>query len=145
VTSQDLTDRGRSRKREPVGSPLTRMTRVLTDRRHRAAVVFGALAMIALIAFGVYAVVAGKPPTVEGVVYFVPDATPAQKDAVRAACPSVGTAIQEPPDHNNLASSRAYPLRYNFTRATTADKAAIYRCVQRQPGVMALSEYTDGQ
>jgi hypothetical protein len=145
VTSQDLTDRGRPRKREPVGSPLTRAKRVLTDRRHRTAVVFGALAMIALIAFGVYAVLAGRPPQVEGVVYFVPDASAAQKEAVRAACPTVGKAVQEPPDHNNLDSSRTYPLRYNFTAASTVDKAAVYRCVQRQPGVMAISEYTDGQ
>jgi hypothetical protein len=145
VTSQELTDRERPRKREPVGSPLTRAVRVLADRRHRTAVVFGGLAMIALIVLGVYAVVAGRPPKVEGVVYFVANATDAEKDAARAACPTVGKAIQEPPDHNNLDSSRTYPLRYDFTAATTADKAAIYRCVQRQPGVMAISEYTDGE
>lgn len=103
------------------------------------------LATIGLIAFGVYASVAGPPPQQEAIVYFTPEATPAQKDAVRAACPSVGKAIQMPPDRNNLATTRAYPLRYNVVAASTADRAAIYKCVQAQPGVAGISQYTQGQ
>ncbi|WP_101831770.1 hypothetical protein [Frankia canadensis] len=115
------------------------------DPRRRTAVVAITLAGIGLIVFGVYASTSGPPPQQEAVVYFSPDATKAQKDAVRAACPSVGKAIQEPPDRNNLASSRVYPLRYDVARASTADRAAIYACVHRQAGVVGINQETQGQ
>ncbi len=119
--------------------------RILTDRHNRRWVVLGALALAGLIAFGIYATVAGPSPRVEAVVYFTPTATDAQKDAVRAVCPTAGGAVQEPPDHNNTQSSHVYPLRYDITSASAADKAAIYRCVHAQPNVIGISEFTQGQ
>lgn len=117
----------------------------LTDPRRRTAVVLAGLATVGLVVFGVYAVLDGPPPKVEAVVVFDPDATAAQKEAVRAACPTVGGALQEPRDTNNLATSRAYPLRYDISQASSADKAAIYRCVQGRPEVVGISEFTQGQ
>jgi hypothetical protein len=117
----------------------------LADPRRRTAVVLIGLATIGLIVFGVYATLDGPPPKVEAVVYFDPDATTAEKEAVRAACPTVGTARQVPRDTNNLATSRAYPLRYDISKASTVDQAAIYRCVERQPKVIGISEFTQGQ
>ncbi|WP_041939528.1 MULTISPECIES: hypothetical protein [Frankia] len=123
----------------------TRAVRYLVDPRRRTAVVAIALAAVGLIVFGIYATLSGPPPKQEAVVYFTPEATAAQKEAVRAACPSVGRAIQEPKDRNNLAVSRAYPLRYDVAKASTADRAAVYRCVHDQPGVMGMSQETQGQ
>ncbi len=123
----------------------TRAVRYLADPRRRTAVVAITLAAIGLIAFGIYATVSGPPPKQEAVVYFTPEATTAQKDAVRAACPSVGRAIQLPKDRNNLATSRAYPLRYDVAKASTADRAALYKCVHDQPGVNGMSQETQGQ
>ncbi|OAA25406.1 hypothetical protein UG55_102266 [Frankia sp. EI5c] len=117
----------------------------LADPRRRTAVVAGTLATIGLVVFGVYAVVGGPPPKVEAVVYFDPAATAAEKDAVRAACPTVGNAVQQPRDTNGLATSRVYPLRYDISRASSADRAAIYRCVQGQPKVVGMSEFTQGE
>lgn len=126
-------------------SGTTRALRYLTDPRRRTAVVGITLAVIGLIAFGIYASVSGPPPQQEAVVYFSTDATQAQKDAVRAACPTVGLAIQEPPDRNNLATSRVYPLRYDVARASTADRAALYACIHRQPGVVGVNQETQSQ
>ncbi|MEX5634739.1 MULTISPECIES: hypothetical protein [Parafrankia] len=119
--------------------------RYLAEPRRRAAVVLGALATVGLVVFGVYAVLAGPPPKMEAVVVFAPEATTAEKEAVRAACPTVGNARQEPPDTSGLATSRAYPLRYDIAQASSADRAAIYRCVQGQPKVVGVSEFTQGQ
>jgi hypothetical protein len=119
--------------------------RYLAEPRRRTYVVLAALATAGLIGFGVYAIVAGPPPTVEGVVYFTGDATPAQKEAVRQACPSVGGVIQEPPDRNNLQLTRVYPLRYNLTKASSSDRAKLFECVQGRPGVIGISTETQGQ
>lgn len=81
-----------------------------------------------------------RPDRVEAVVTFLPSATTQQQDALRSACPSIGQALQEPPDRNNLASSRAYPLRYDITRASAQDKSALYRCVNGHAGVQGISE-----
>lgn len=80
----------------------------------------------------------------ELVVSFQPKATPAQKLAVRESCPSVGKAVLEPPDRNKLASSAAYPVRYKVTNASTQEKAAIFACVGRQPGVRGIDDVTGG-
>jgi len=135
--------RPQSRPSKP--SAWTSTQRYLLDRRRRPAVLLGLVALVGLVAFGVYAVVAGPPPTVEAVVVFKAETTDAQKEAVRAACPTVGGAIQEPRDANNLALTRAYPLRYNLTKASTADRAKIFECVQRQPGVTGITTETQGQ
>ncbi|MCM3884697.1 hypothetical protein [Frankia sp. R82] len=113
--------------------------------QRRLASVAVSLAVIGLIVFGVYASVSAPPPLQEAVVYFRPDATTAQKDAARAACPTVGKAVQEPPDRNKLVSSRVYPLRYNVSEASTEDRAAVYACIYRQPGVNGINQETQGQ
>jgi hypothetical protein len=134
-----------ARAKAPRPSVWEQAWRYLRDPRRRTYVVLGAIATIGLVAFGVYAIVAGPPPTVEGVVVFTADTTPAQKEAVRTACPSVGGAIQEPPDHNNLDLTRVYPLRYNLTKASSSDRAKLFECVQGRPGVIGISTETQGQ
>lgn len=89
------------------------------------------------------AVLAGCQANLEElVVSFQPKATPAQKLAVRENCHSVGKAVLEPPDRNKLASSRAYPVRYKVTNASTQDKAAVFACVGRQAGVRGIDDVT---
>ena len=122
-----------------VSTALADAWRYVTAPKHRTYAVFGLLACLGLIGFGVYAILGGPPATVEGVVQFTATATDAQKDAVRAACPSVGGAIEEPKDRNNLALTQAYPLRYNFTKASTADQAKVFGCVHGRPGVIGIS------
>jgi hypothetical protein len=133
------------RPRAPRPSAWVSTRSYLLDRRRRPAVVLCLIAAVGLIAFGVFAIVAGPPPTVEAVVVFRPEATDAQKEAVRAACPTVGNAVQEPRDANNLASTRAYPLRYNLTQADSADRAKVFECVQGQAGVVGITTETQGQ
>ncbi|ABD11266.1 hypothetical protein KBI5_17445 [Frankia sp. KB5] len=130
----------------PPSSPAAaRAARYLADPRRRTMVVVAVLATIGLIVFGIYATLDGPPPQQEAVVYFAPGATEAQKDAVRAACPSVGRAIQLPKDRNQLATSRIYPLRYDVAKASTADRAALYKCVYAQPHVLGINQVTQGQ
>jgi hypothetical protein len=124
---------------------MVRTVRFLADPRRRTAVVLASTATIGLVVFGVYATAEGPPPRVEAVVYFAPDATDAQREAVRAACPTVGRAVQEPPDRDRLATSRVYPLRYDITGASTADRAALFRCVEGRPKVIGISQFTQGQ
>ncbi len=133
------------RVRPPKPSPWAQAWRYLRDPRRRTYVVLGAIATLGLIGFGIYAIVDGPPPTVEGVVYFTGDATKAQKDAVRKACPSVGGAIQEPPDRNNLDVTRVYPLRYDLTKASSSDRAKLFGCVSGRPGVLGINTETQGQ
>jgi hypothetical protein len=120
-------------------------SRAVRDRRNRPVVIGCTLAAAFLIAFGVFATTQGPPPKSEAVVYFDPAATVEQKDAVRAACPTVGNAVQLPPDTGNLATSRVYPLRYDVARASTRDRVELYRCVSAQPGVVGISTMTQGQ
>lgn len=122
-----------------------RAVRYLTDPRRRTAVILTSLAAVGVIAFGAYATISGPPPQQEAVVIFRPEATTAEKDQVRAACPTVGLAVQLPPDRNKLATSRVYPLRYDVARASTDDRAAVYDCVYRQPGVLGINQETQGQ
>ncbi|WP_307874548.1 hypothetical protein [Frankia nepalensis] len=126
-------------------SPLAEAARYLRDPRRRVPVVFGLICLVGILVFGVYAVLEGPPPRVEAVVVFTAQATEAQKDAVRAACPTVGGAVQEPPDRNDLAITRVYPLRYNLTDASTGDRAKVFACVQGRPGVEGITTQTQGQ
>jgi len=134
-----------ARPRPPKPSVWAQVWQYLRDPKRRTYVVLGALAAVGLVAFGVYAIVAGPPPTVEGVVVFTAEATEAQKEAVRQACPSVGGAIQEPPDHNDLDLTRVYPLRYDLTRASSSDRAKVFACVSGRPGVVGMTTETQGQ
>lgn len=79
----------------------------------------------------------------EFVVYFTPEATEQQKDAVRNACPGAGHATLEPRDKSNLETARTYPVRYDIAKASAVDRAAVIRCVSAQPGVRGISE-SDG-
>jgi hypothetical protein len=75
----------------------------------------------------------------EFVVYFTPQATDQQKDAVRNACPGIGKVTLEPRDRSNLDTARTYPVRYDITKASAPDRAAEIRCVSMQPGVRGIS------
>jgi hypothetical protein len=118
--------------------------RYLVDPKHLTWSVLGFLCLVGIVGFGVYATIDGPPATSEGVVYFTATATKAQKDAVRAACPSVGGAIEEPPDRNSLVLTQVYPLRYNLTKASSSDRARLFACVSKQPGVIGINTETSG-
>src|ERR1700712_1726670 len=77
---------------------------------------------------------------VEFVVYFTPEATAQQKDAVRNACPGVGKATLEPRDRSNLDSARTYPVRYDITKASAPERAGVIKCVSAQPGARGISQ-----
>ena len=76
----------------------------------------------------------------EFVVYFSPQATDQQKDALRNSCPGVGKAVLEPRDRSNLDTARTYPVRYDISKASSADRAAVISCVSGKPGVRGISQ-----
>jgi hypothetical protein len=76
----------------------------------------------------------------EYVVHFVPGTPTAPARAVGEACPKFGKAFLEPKDKNNLATSRAYPVRYDITNASTADKNALLSCLKKSPLVRGVSD-----
>jgi hypothetical protein len=79
----------------------------------------------------------------EYVVHFAPGTEPATAKAVGAACPHFGKATLEPPDRNHLATSRAYPVRYDVTSASSADKAALTDCLKKYQVVRGVSDTND--
>jgi hypothetical protein len=79
----------------------------------------------------------------EYVVHFAPGTPEAPARAVGEACPKFGKAFLEPKDKNNLATSRAYPVRYNITDATTADKNALLDCLKKHSIVRGVSDTND--
>ena len=76
----------------------------------------------------------------EYVVHFAPGTPTATARAVGEACPQFGQAKLEPPDHNNLATSRAYPVRYDITKASSEDKAALVECLKKHSIVRGVSD-----
>ena len=79
----------------------------------------------------------------EYVVHFAPGTPTAAARAVGNACPRFGKATLEPPDRGNLATSRAYPVRYDITNASTADKTALLRCLKKYKIVRGVSDTND--
>jgi hypothetical protein len=110
---------------------------------HRRAVllVIGGAALIAIVAWGASKV--GQGGKSELVVIFKNTPTAEQVAAVRAGCPSSPGAVLEPADRNQLATSRRYPIRYDVSKASTDQKAAVYRCLSHFPN-MSVSEETTG-
>jgi hypothetical protein len=96
------------------------------------------LVLAGLVAFGLASGCSGAAEKVEFVVYFTPQATDMQKDALRTACPGVGRARLEPRDRNSTALSRTYPVRYDITSAGERDRGDLTRCVAAQPGVRGV-------
>lgn len=124
-----------------------RVRRSLAAPGRRRVVLLVALGVVLFVAAAVAVSLYGKPQRVEVVVVFAPGATGEQKAAVRRSCPSVGKVVQEPPDRNELATSLTYPLRYDVTEASVADKAALYRCitnVEAQTAVAGINELRQG-
>jgi hypothetical protein len=80
----------------------------------------------------------------EFIVYFTPEATDAQKDAVRNACPGYGRAVLEPRDRSDLQTARTYPVRYDVTKASSQERSAVIRCVSGQPGVRGINQSDPG-
>ncbi len=76
----------------------------------------------------------------EYVVHFAPGTPTATARAVGEACPRFGKAFLEPPDRNNLAASRAYPVRYDITDATSEDKTALLTCLKKHSIVRGVSD-----
>jgi hypothetical protein len=115
-------------------------------RVHRKAAILaivGAALFIAIVAWGATQV--GQGGKSELVVVFKTTPTAEQIAVVRAACPSSPGAVLEPPDRNNLATSRRYPIRYDVTKANAQQKAAVYSCLSRiQTMNISVSEETTG-
>jgi hypothetical protein len=109
--------------------------------RSAAAVAFGATLVGGLALTAGCSLAGGKQ---EFVVYFTADATDAQKDAVRNACPGVGKAVLEPRDRSDLQTARTYPVRYDVTKASAPDRSAVLRCVSGQPGVRGINQSDSG-
>jgi hypothetical protein len=108
---------------------------------HRKAAILAILgaALIAIVAWGATQVGAGSKS--ELVVIFKTTPTAEQIAAVRQTCPSGPGAVLEPPARNNLATSRRYPVRYDVSKASTAQKAAVYKCLSRVPNIpISVSE-----
>lgn len=79
----------------------------------------------------------------EYVVHFAPGTADGTARAVGAACPQFGKAKLEAPDRNHLATSRAYPVRYDITNASSADKAALTDCLKKYKIVRGVSDTND--
>lgn len=94
----------------------------------------------ALALIGVIAACATKSRSDEYVVTFAPGTAAATARAVGEACPQFGNAKLEPAAKNNLATSRAYPVRYDVSAASSADKAALTNCLKKYPIVRGVSE-----
>ena len=109
---------------------------------HRKAAILAILgaALIAIVAWGATQV--GQGSRSELVVIFKTTPTADQIAAVRKNCPSSPGAVLEPPARNNLATSRRYPIRYDVSKASGAQKAAVYRCLGAQ-GVNVSEESAD--
>jgi type II secretory pathway pseudopilin PulG len=117
---------------------------MLLAREHRKVVLLGTVGLVLVLVLGVYSAFSGKAEQVEGVVQFTATATQAQKAAVRTACPTVGKAVLEPAEHSTLATVLTYPVRYDLTQASAAEQAAIYKCVNTQPGVIGVGLVRQG-
>jgi hypothetical protein len=49
--------------------------------------------------------------------------------------------VLEPADRNHLATSRRYPIRYDVSKASGDQKAAVYSCLAAVPHIdMSVSE-----
>jgi hypothetical protein len=92
------------------------------------------------VSLGSIASCAAKTSLDEYVVTFAPGTAPATARAVGDACPQFGKAKLEPPDKNHLASSRAYPVRYDVSKASSADKASLTDCLKKYSIVRGVSE-----
>jgi hypothetical protein len=79
----------------------------------------------------------------EYVVDFVPGTPTDQAKLVGQACPGVGKATLEPADRNKQAISRAYPVRYDITNASSSDKAALAKCLKTFTIVRGVHETND--
>ncbi len=76
----------------------------------------------------------------EYVVQFAPGTPTAQARAVGEKCPRFGKAFLEPPGDSKLATNRAYPVRYNITNASNADKSALLACLKMFPIVRGVQD-----
>ncbi len=112
------------------------MRRFSLTRLHRLILV----QVIAALLIGVTVSCAVKAGIDEYVVTFSPGTADATARAVGDACPQFGKAKLEPPDKNHLATSRAYPVRYDVSKASSADKAALTDCLKKYSIVRGVSE-----
>ncbi len=74
---------------------------------------------------------------------FAPGTATADARAVGEACPTFGKATLEPPAKNDLATSRAYPVRYDVTDASNEDKSALLSCLKKHKIVRGYNETND--
>ena len=79
----------------------------------------------------------------EYVVHFKPGTPTAQAKLMGQACPGVGKAVLEPPAKGELATNRAYPVRYDITDASSEDKAKLTDCLRAFTIVAGISESND--
>lgn len=123
--------------------PYAGLVQVAGRSLHRKAVILAIVgaALIAIVAWGAAQV--GQGGKSELVVIFKTTPTTEQIAAVRKNCPSSPGAVLEPPARNDLATTRRYPVRYDVTKASGAQKAAVYRCLSQFRDMSVSEESAD--
>ncbi len=79
----------------------------------------------------------------EYVVQFAPGTATPVKVAIGKDCPGVGKAKLEAVANKNLATNRAYPLRYDITNASDDDKSRLLACLKKYKIVRGVSLSND--
>jgi hypothetical protein len=106
----------------------------------RRTVILSALAVGLFVLVAIGAAIVGKAGNTEAVVIWKTTPTPAQVAAVRRACPGGPNVTLEPPDQNDLATTRRYPVRYIVTNASASQQAQLYGCLKQFTGVNVSQE-----
>ncbi len=75
-------------------------------------------------------------------MHFAPGTPTAQARAVGEACPRFGGAVLEPLGNAKLATNRSYPVRYDITDASNADKTALLTCLKKHSIVRGVNDTT---
>lgn len=100
----------------------------------RRTVILSALALGLFVLVAIGATIVGKAGNTEAVVIWPTTPTAEQVAALRKACPSAPGVTLEPPDRNNLATTRRYPVRYIITNATANQQAHLFACLKGVKG-----------
>jgi hypothetical protein len=75
----------------------------------------------------------------ETTVYFVDGATPAQQAAARSACSGLPHTTPEPIATDALSRRAHTEIRFRVDDANDNELAALYACLQKQPGYRAVA------
>jgi hypothetical protein len=79
----------------------------------------------------------------EYVVQFTPGTPTSVMVSVGKACPGSGKATLEAVGNKKLATNRAYPVRYDITKASDDDKSRLLACLKKHAIVRGVSLSND--